>query len=141
MEPSVRRANLLGLAVKNNLGPKASGIGYRMEQRIVSKGIIGSHIVWDSAPVTVTADEALRQANANGGGKTGEAKELILDLLSAGTMSWESITEAADKEGISTATMRRARDQLKKAGKIDKTQVGYRGGWEWTIQGDGAMSK
>ena len=137
----MRRANLLGLAVKNNLGPKASGIGYRMEQRIVSKGIIGSHIVWDSAPVTVTADEALRQANANGGGKTGEAKELILDLLSAGTMSWESITEAADKEGISTATMRRACDQLKKAGKIDKTQVGYQGGWEWTIQGDGAMSK
>ena len=72
----MRRANLLGLAVKNNLGPKASGIGYRMEQRIVSKGIIGSHIVCDSAPVTVTADEALRQANANGGGKTGEAKEL-----------------------------------------------------------------
>ena len=55
-EPETERRLLL--PVKHNLGPKAPGLAYRFEQRIVSKGIVGSHIAWDIAPVTVTADEA-----------------------------------------------------------------------------------
>jgi AAA domain-containing protein/DnaB helicase-like protein len=127
-EPETERHLLL--AVKNNLGAKAKGLGYRMEQRIVSKGIVGSHICWDSMPVNVTADEALQRSNSEGG-KTADAQELILDMLSAGTMSWEAIQGAGDKEGISPATMRRARDKLKERGMINKTQIGYQGGWEW----------
>jgi replicative DNA helicase/DNA-binding transcriptional ArsR family regulator len=129
-EPETERRLLL--SVKNNLGAKAPGIGYRMEQRIVSKGIVGSHVVWDSAPVTVTADEAIRH-NPDGGGKEADAREFILDQLSAGTMSYEALKEVADREGINPATLRRARDKLKDAGKIIRTKVGFKGGWEWSV--------
>ncbi len=127
-EPETERRLLL--SVKNNLGPLAPGL--RMEQRLVSKNIVGSHIAWDSAPVTVSADEAIRH-NPDGG-KEADARELILELLSAGTMSYEAITEAAEREGINPATLRRARDKLKDTGKIVRTKIGFKGGWEWSIR-------
>ena len=50
----------LMLAVKNNLGALAPGLGYRLAQTIVSGGIVASHVVYDSLPVSITANEAVR---------------------------------------------------------------------------------
>jgi putative DNA primase/helicase len=138
-EPETKRRLLL--AVKSNLGANAPGLAYHMEQRTVSKGIVGSHIRWDSAPVKITADEALRQSNADGGRKVADAKAIILEALSDGAMSAEALNDVPEQEDISTATMRRARSELKKAGKITKTKTGFKGGWEWSIcQGDHAKT-
>ena len=46
------------LPVKNNLGPLADGIGYRIEAGNTGKGISTSRLVWDTSPVIVTANEA-----------------------------------------------------------------------------------
>jgi hypothetical protein len=66
-------------------------------------------IRWDSAPVKITADEALRQSNADGGRKVADAKAMILEALSEGAMSAEALNDIAQREDISVATMRRAR--------------------------------
>jgi AAA domain-containing protein len=50
------------LAVKNNLGPLADGLGFRLGQRCVTADIVASHVVWDHAPVDVNANEALAAA-------------------------------------------------------------------------------
>ena len=122
------------LSVKNNLGAKAPGLGYRMEQRIVSKGIVSSHIAWDSAPVTVTADEALRQSGADTG-KFADAKEFLLDMLSSGRISAETVTAAAERQDISKRTLRRARKDLKV--KAEKSKGSLDGGWLWSLPDEG----
>ena len=125
-EPETERRLLL--AVKNNLGSKAPGLAYRFEQRIVSKGIVGSHIAWDNAPVAVTADEALRQANSNRG-KIADAKEFLRDHLSAGPVAADTITEAAEHEDISDWMLRKA---CKKLGVV-KAKDGFQGAWVWKL--------
>jgi putative DNA primase/helicase len=130
-EPETKRRLLL--SVKNNLGAPSPGLAYSMEQRIISKGIIGSRIRWDSAPVKITADDAMRLSNSDGGRKVAEAKAMILEALSAGAMSAEALDDVAENEDISVATMRRARTELRKAGKITKAKTGFEGGWEWSI--------
>jgi len=125
-EPETERRLLL--PVKNNLGPKAPGLAYRFEQRIVSKGIVGSHIAWDIAPVTVTADEALRQANSNRG-KIADAKEFLRDHLSAGPVAADIITEAAEREDISDWMLRKACKKL----RVVKAKNGYQGAWMWKL--------
>jgi hypothetical protein len=104
-----------------------------MEQRTISKGIIGSRIRWDSAPVKITADDALRLSNSDGGRKLDEAKKATLEALAGGKMSAEQLDDVAEGEDISLATMRRARTDLRKAGKIAKAKTGFEGGWEWFL--------
>jgi putative DNA primase/helicase len=130
-EPETKRRLLL--SVKSNLGSPAPGLAYSMEQRTISKGIIGSRIRWDSAPVKITADDALRLSNSDGGRKVADAKAMILKALLGGTMSAEELDDVAEGEDISVVTMRRARTELRKAGKIAKAKTGFEGGWEWSI--------
>jgi hypothetical protein len=48
------------LAVKNNLSPhRHNGRAYRIKGRDIGAGIIAPCAVWDDAPVTITADQAL----------------------------------------------------------------------------------
>ena len=123
--------------MKNNLGAKAQGLGYRMEQRIVSKEIVGSHICWDGAPVTVSADEALRQSGADTG-KFADAKEFLLDMLSGGPISAEMVTAAAERQDISERTLRRARKELKV--KAEKSKGTLDGGWLWSLPAEGGQA-
>ncbi len=77
--------NLL-LSVKNNLGPKAAGRGYRISTKQISHGIIAPYVAWDDAPVDVTADQAIAQASAARRDETSldEASEYIRELLADG---------------------------------------------------------
>jgi putative DNA primase/helicase len=47
------------LPVKNNIGRKALGIGYSIQEKVVSNNVISAMVVWDDAPVDYTADQAL----------------------------------------------------------------------------------
>ena len=84
----------LMLAVKNNNGAKAPGLAYRFGQRIVSGGIAMSHIIWDSTPVSTTADQALANANEaiKSGDQTRRAKDFVCDILSDGPMLASDVT-------------------------------------------------
>jgi hypothetical protein len=119
------------LAVKNNLGPKAEGLGYRLVQGWTSRGILTSQVAWDAMPVTVTANEALAAAadEAKRGGQRREAKAFLNAYLEAGPMPAESVKQAAEDNGISERTLARAKKDL---GVIVKKD-GFAGGWTWAL--------
>jgi putative DNA primase/helicase len=108
------------LAVKNNLGPKADGIGYRIEQGATPQGIITSRIIWDSDPVTVTANEALAAAQENRKGDARREAETFLEgYLEAQPIPAATVEAAAKENGISPRTLRRARESLNCQDKAD----------------------
>ena len=56
-EPETERR--LMLPVKNNVGIKAQGRGYTIAAKIVAENISAPYIIWDDAPVDMTADQAI----------------------------------------------------------------------------------
>ena len=70
---------LLMLHAKNNLAPPARGLAFRLLQRIVTEGVVGSYAEWESNHVSDTADEALAaQADAE---LTPTRKDDAIDFL------------------------------------------------------------
>lgn len=128
-EPETDRRLLL--SVKNNLGQKAPGIGYRIGQRQVSKGIVAAHVIWDNEPVTMTADEAMQRSSSESSSKLGDAKELLREELSAGPVPAKDIIAIAERQGITEITLMRARKTL----GVDAKKTGFDGGWVWTLKG------
>lgn len=126
-EPDTERRLLL--PVKNNVGARAAGLGYRLEQTIVSEGIVASRVCWDSAPVTMSANEAMRMTSTDGRGARAEAMELLREQLAGGPMAAAEIERLAADRGIKDRTLRRARDEL---GVVSK-KTGYGGGWSWSL--------
>jgi putative DNA primase/helicase len=128
-EPETQRR--LMLPVKNNLGIKAQGRGYTIEAIEVAEGIIAPRIVWDDAPVDMTADQAL-MAGAQHGKERRSLKEAVVflsDLLSEGPMDAAKGEDEAEKEGISRRTLMRARKEL----GVKAEKSGFDDGWVWTL--------
>jgi putative DNA primase/helicase len=67
-EPETERRLLL--CAKTVAAPP-NGIGFRLVQSLTDKGILASGVAWDTAPVTLTANDAIRASNA-GPGKLAE---------------------------------------------------------------------
>jgi hypothetical protein len=111
-EPGTDRRLLL--PVKNNLGPRAPGLACRLAQRIVSNNIVAPHIVWDSTPVTVTADEAIAAAadSARNASALTEAKDFLVDELADGPRPASDVLKRAEAQGITERTLPRARKNL-----------------------------
>ena len=126
-EPQTERRLLL--AVKNNLGPPAAGIGFHLAQSFVGNDILTSYVCWDSQPVTTTADEAIAASNNEGQTAMKEAMEFLRDELAAGPQSAQAIKKAAASAGVSWATIRRAKDDL----KIRSVKGGLQDGWLWEL--------
>jgi putative DNA primase/helicase len=92
-EPGTERRLLL--PVKNNIGPRAKGLGYRLEQTIISLGIVTSRVAWDGAPVTVTADEAMQAASDEKSMALADAEEFLREELSGGPREAAEVKERA----------------------------------------------
>jgi hypothetical protein len=74
------------------------------------------------------ADEALAKvASSKRAPKLKEAKQFLTNLLANGPKRQKDIEEAAEKQGYSDATMRRAKNDL---GYVSKKE-GFGGGWKW----------
>jgi len=128
-EPDTDRRLLL--PVKNNLGPKARGIGYRISTKLVTHGIVAPYIAWDDAPVDYTANQALA-ANATAlkdSGALGRAKEYLRELLANGPVDAKDAKERAEANDISERTLKRAKADL--GVKVEKD--GFDGGWTWKL--------
>src|SRR5262249_43912112 len=95
------------LAVKNNLGRLSDGLGYSLAQTVIS-----SYVLWDTLPVTVTANEALARTKEDGQALT-DAKDFLRDELSAGPRLQTDLQKAAEAAGHSWSTVRRAQKRLK----------------------------
>jgi hypothetical protein len=126
-EPESERSLLL--PVKNNLGPKAEGLGYTIEPAYTRPGgIETSKVVWDREPVTMTADEAVR-GDTRRGHALRDAIDFLNDQLEGGPMKATKIMEAAHAAGISEDAVRRAQKQM----KIIPEKNGFQGAWMWSL--------
>jgi putative DNA primase/helicase len=129
-EPGTERR--LMLAVKNNVGIKAQGRGYTIAARIVADNISAPYIIWDDAPVDMTADQAIVAAGKHakeGRRSLNDAIEFLKELLADGPVGAVDADEAATEEGISKRTLARA----KKALKVTSIKGEFEGGWAWQL--------
>jgi AAA domain/Primase C terminal 2 (PriCT-2)/RepB DNA-primase N-terminal domain len=96
------KTRILLLHAKNNLAPPQKGLAFRIEQRLVADGIIGSSIFFESEHVAdVTADEAL--AAESGGGQVtakDEAKEFLREVLGRGRVKLQDLEAMARADGF-----------------------------------------
>jgi putative DNA primase/helicase len=130
-DPEVPSRNLL-LAVKNNLGPKADGLGYSIVSAFVGpeQNILTSRIEWDSRPVYMTADEALAATAEKTKAKAkGEAEDFLRTKMEPGqSYPAADIEKEALAAGISSRTLRRAGKEL----GLKKNRNGFRGKMWWS---------
>lgn len=121
---------------KNNLGkPNLPSLAYQLESvfidttegkaetaRFVLVGESDRHVddLLDSRP------ESLDQEDTD---TRGLAREHVLSSLTDGPKQWAEIAKGLKAEGIAERTGRRARDELKKEGKIGTRQTNR--AWEW----------
>jgi putative DNA primase/helicase len=129
-EPQTERRLLL--AVKNNLGPLAAGLGFSLAQCFVSNEILTSHVAWDNAPVTTTADEAIAAANNGGPVAMDEAVDFLREELANGPRTVQDIKKAAAGAGMAWRTIGRAKAAL----SVKSSKQGLENGWVWDLPKD-----
>jgi len=125
----------LFLPVKNNLALPGKGLAFRLEQRIVGDpgtDIVASAVAWESSPIDMTADAALQAVDAKASSNaspTAEAGEFLKEFLATGSVPQSEVKAAAEGNGFSWATVRRAKKRL----GIQATKDGMEGGWLWVL--------
>jgi putative DNA primase/helicase len=83
IEDPEQEGRRLLLQVKNNLGPACKGLAFRMEQRLISDGIVSSNVTFDGEHVSQSVDEALTASENRGGdGSQTSGKEDVAEFLS-----------------------------------------------------------
>jgi len=94
------------LQAKNNLGKKCKGLVFRMEQRVVSEGIVSSNVIFfENEQVSQSIDEALT-ASENRGGDGGQATgkedvaEFLTEVLAAGPIDVLEVERHARLAGL-----------------------------------------
>ena len=87
-----------------------------------------SRVVWDSDPITTTADEVMRTHVPEHGSALQEAQDWLRETLSEPTPAAEIFRMATDA-GISNKTLRRASEAL----RIVKEKTGMEAGWAWSL--------
>jgi hypothetical protein len=110
-------SRMLFLHAKNNMAANPQWLAYRLVQMLVDgeggQSIIASYVVWDNAPVVLSADEALR-ASEDGGDKTAkaEAMEFLRAALADGSMPAAEVNRMAREHGLTAKVVRSAREAL-----------------------------
>jgi putative DNA primase/helicase len=131
-EDEMRR---LFLPVKNNLALLGKGLAFRLEQRLVADGIVGSSVAWETETVTVTADQALQAADDRGGsvGVGADAEEFLREAIGGGAVAVNDLKADAKEAGLSWATIRRAKDRLGVVAKRESHGRDGGGRWTWAM--------
>jgi hypothetical protein len=149
IEDPDNKGRMLFLSTKNNMAAKPQGLAYRLVQTFVDgkagESILASYVHWDNAPVTMSADEALR-ATDGGGDKTAlaEAVEFLQDLLADGPIPQKDVKQHSDSAGHSWATTKRAKKALGvRAERKAETGDGLAaaGRWYWSLANTSAAPK
>jgi putative DNA primase/helicase len=127
---------MLLIPSKMNIAPIRHGLAYRIEGCVVEfegKEIATSRIMFESAPITISADQALAAMEGNGQAKTdkAEAIDFLSDLLATGPMPVSEVQGEAKAAGISAKSLRSARETL----GIKPEKSGFEGGWVWALPG------
>ena len=127
----------LFVKAKNNLAADTKGLSYAFNTLVVGQDkrtgedIWAPRVAWGLEHVEVTATEAME---AEAGGKSravakDNAEAFLRELLADGPVAKRDIEEAADANGISERTLRRAQTDL---GIVAK-KSGLKSGWNWQL--------
>lgn len=130
----------LVLHAKNNLAPAQKGTAYRLEQRMVAEGVVGSHVHFEHEYVVATADEALAAERDSGvRSDAEEAADFLTTLLATGAVKVEIIEQEAMKAGLlgveqSIGQSKPFRSARKRLGIKPYQPKGEKApGWEWAL--------
>ncbi|MDO8398911.1 MAG: AAA family ATPase [Bradyrhizobium sp.] len=120
---------------KSNIGPLSTGLAYRIEGCLIEhegRSIPTSRIMYESEPVTISADKALAalQGGESARSAKDEASDFLEDLLAVGPVPAKEVQSAAREAGISTKSLRTAKDAL----GIKPEKSGMKGGWVWSLR-------
>jgi hypothetical protein len=113
------------LPIKNNLAADVSGLAY---------SIIDGALAWERDPVSLSADDALDDDQQHDRHTDrDDAADWLRELLADGPMAQRDIADAAKANGISSATLRRA----KAVANIEsrKQGNGRDARWTWALPG------
>jgi putative DNA primase/helicase len=133
----------LFIRAKNNLASKSNdkALAYRFGARMVGhdpnngKEIWAPHIIWEKDYVEVTATEAMQAAAQHKSpGAFDSAKNLLIELLGEGPTDRKTIDEAADANGVSDATLKRAKTSLGIEVSKERSKTGR---WFWRLPDKG----
>lgn len=105
---------------KSNIGPDDGGFEYYLEQIEVAPEIDASRVTWGNA-VSGTAQDLLSESDADtsGGGALQDAKDFLSEVLAGGPVPSKQVQAEAKEAGISSATVKRAREALHVKAKKD----------------------
>jgi hypothetical protein len=121
------------VCVKNNLGPKAVALAYKIvgSPRDSDIGIIE----WLSDRVTATADEVLDSSpkRARQHGSIEDAEDWLKTVLADGPVPSQRIEDLAANQNFSWRTVNSAKQQL----GVKAKKAGFGGGWMWTLPSEG----
>jgi putative DNA primase/helicase len=125
---------MLLIPSKMNIAPIRHGLAYRIEGCLIEfegKEIATSRIMYESTPITITADQALAAMDGNGQARTdkAEASDFLQDILANGPLPAKQVKAEATEAGISAKSLRSAREAL----GIKPEKSGFEGGWVWAL--------
>jgi hypothetical protein len=128
------KARRLFLPLKNNLGPDSTGLAFRIEGASIASGagrIATSRVSWESAPVTMTADDAMTAGTPQRTSASDEAVNWLRETLADGPVAAAQVYEMATTDGITKRTLQRASG----TSEVLKEKSGMTGGWVWSLLG------
>jgi putative DNA primase/helicase len=128
------QTRLLLIPSKMNIAPIRYGLAYRIEGCVIDSDgseIVTSRIMYESTPITVSADQALAALISHGENKSdkSDAIEFLRDQLKGGAMAAKDVKKEAYDAGISSKSLRSARGAL----GIKPRKAGMEGGWVWEL--------
>jgi len=132
IEDPERPGRSLMLAVKNNLGRKADGLGYTIVSTFVGaeQDVLTSYVHWDDLPVCMTADEALHaHAEKHKAKAHHEAEDFLRSKMTPGQSYAASEMKA---EGRAAGIAERTLDRASKNIGIKKSKNGFGGKMWWS---------
>jgi hypothetical protein len=85
--------------------------------------------MYESAPVTITPDQAFAALDGHGENRSGKAEaiDFLTKVLRGGPVSVKDVMKEADRTGVSAKSLRNAREVL----GIKPEKPGFEGGWLW----------
>ena len=124
----------LMLPLKNNLGTDNTGFAYELESYVLEESnppIGTSRVMWEKDKITINADEAFSQGarDYSEHATIEEAKDFLREMLANGGIKTKDVMKEAKGAGISEATLRRAKTDL----KIRAVQDDFHGPWHWRL--------
>jgi putative DNA primase/helicase len=125
---------MLLIPSKMNIAPIRHGLAYRIEGCLIEfegQEIATSRIMFESTPITITADQALAALDNSSENRSekSEAIDFLTDALREGPVSAKDLKRDAGDAGISPKSLRSARETL----GIKPEKTGFEGGWVWKL--------